>query len=247
MIWKQIGFAVFTFAVYTLLLNWKVALILTVGIGWHEYSHILAAKKIGIKTGGFIMIPFLGGLAFVVEGYKSYAQQAFVVLMGPVGGGILAAITALAYYFTGYPLLAVAAYWMCLINLFNLLPCSFLDGGQLMDTVTYSFNKTLGLVCKTVMTVVGVFIIFKFNPIISVIVAVTGTVNFIKEYKNWTANKAGKTYLVSDDYLYPPLSLDKTQMLFTVTGHLMTAWLLFLLMLAFKNLPDASLSTILHK
>lgn len=247
MFWKQIGFALFTFAVYTALLNWKVAAILLVGIGFHECSHLLAAHKIGLKTGGFFMVPFLGGVALIKDKYISYSQQALVVLMGPVGGGVLAALVALLYYLTGYPLFAVAAYWMCLINLFNLLPFSFLDGGQLMDTITYSINKTLGFVFRTIFTCVGVFVIWYFNPVIAIIVAITGFFSFMKEYGNWSAVKNDDLHLASDDYLLPPKALDKAQMWFTISGHLMTAGLLFILMMSLKNIPDASLSTLLHK
>jgi len=243
---KQIGCAIFTFFIYTLLFNWKIALLLTVGVGFHEYSHLWAAKRMGLQTKGFFLVPFLGGVALVSERYRNYAQQAFVVLAGPVGGGLLALTTAALYYVTGWPFLAASAAWMCYLNLFNLLPLSFMDGGQLMGTITYSINRTLGMVCHAISAVIAVFVLWKFNPFLSGLVAIFSGIGVYSELKDWYYFRTGREYLCTENYLYPPARSSRAQMMATVFGWILTAAILGYVSYLFMHQPDARLMTLLH-
>jgi Zn-dependent protease len=246
---KQIGSVVLTFLIYTWLLNWQAGLLLVVGIAFHEQSHLLAAQRMGMKTNKFYLVPFLGGVAFVSERYRSYAQQAFVVLAGPIGGGLLAIATAGLYWITGsqFPFLAAAAYWMAFLNLFNLFPLSFMDGGQVMGTITYSINETLGMVCLAVSTFLAIFILWHFNPFISVLVAFYGGTAVWKEIKDWKAKRDGKEWLCSNSYLYRPRKLDRLQMVLTISCWLGSAALLGALMLQLQRIPGANFSAIFHR
>lgn len=244
---KQLGFAVMTFAVYTWMLNWQAAVLLTVAIGFHEMSHLWAAKRLGLATKGFYFLPFLGGVSLIADRYKTYGQQAFVVLMGPVGGGALALATAVAWYITGYPILAAAAAWMCLLNLFNLLPLSFLDGGQLMGTISYSFNKTFGMVLNVLSTIIAVFVIWHFNPIIAGLIIFFGGNSILLEIKNWNAFRQGKTWLCTDDYLNPPKPLTTKELVLTIGGWVITAGSLVIVMKLFSSYPESNILSIFHK
>lgn len=248
---KQLGFAVFTFIVYAMIVpptpNWAAAALLVVGVGFHEMSHLWAAKRMGLKTKGFYLVPFMGGVAFIGGPYKTYSQQAFVVLLGPVGGGLLALVTAGAYYLTGIPFLAAAGYWMCWLNLFNLLPLSFMDGGQLMGTISYSINRTLGMVLHTISTLVAAVALWFFNPILTALVIFFGGSAVIKEIMNWRAFQTGHTYLCDDAYLNPPAALSKKDMTLTIVGWAATVIILGTVVLCMRHLPEASLSTIIHK
>src|ERR1700722_4962725 len=155
--------AVITFACFALMFNWKVSLLLMTAIGFHEQCHVWAAQYLKLKTKSFIFIPFLGGISFVLGSHKTRMQQAIVVLGGPVGGGLLALIIAGIYYLTGIPWLAATSYWMFWLNVMNLLPFAFLDGGQLLGCITYSINQTLGVVCFAVSTFIGAIVLAQFN------------------------------------------------------------------------------------
>ena len=242
---KQIGFAIMTFAVYMAIINWKVALLLTVGVGFHEYSHLWAAKRLGLATKGFYLVPFMGGVAFITDRYKRYSQQSFVVIMGPVGGGLLALVTAGAWYLTGLPFLAAAASWMCFLNLFNLLPLSFMDGGQLMDTICYSVNRTFGMVLHIISTVVAGVVLWHFNPVIAGLVIFLGGGSLIVEIKNWDNFRKGKTWLCSDAYLNPPAPLSKKEMSLTATSWLVTLLILGATRYYLSAFEEASLSSII--
>lgn len=237
---KQIGYALATFAVYTWLLNWKVALLLTIGIGFHEYSHILAAKMMGLKTKGFYLVPFMGGVALIEGRYRTYGQQAFVVLGGPIGGGLLATVTAVVYYITGYPILAAAAQWMFFLNLFNLLPMSLLDGGQIMNTITYSINHTFGVVMLTISTVAAVVVLWFWNPILAGLALVYGGFYAWSEIHSWFAKRDGRTWLMTEAQRNPPVSLSTGQLLVTSGSFMLTVVWLGRFYLSFRDNPDAN-------
>lgn len=241
---KQIGFAILTFAVYTMLINWKVALLLIVGVGFHEYSHLLAAKHLGLRTKGFYLVPFMGGVAFVTSKYERYSQQAFVVLMGPLGGGLLAVATAGLWWVTKEPFLAVAASWMCWLNLFNLLPLSFMDGGQLMDTVAYSLNRTLGMVLQCASTLFATVFLWHYNPVIACLVGFFGGSSCIMEVRNWQAYRNNQTYLCSESYLNPPSKMSGKQIALTLAGWVTTMLVLLATRYYVLDLEEANLSNL---
>lgn len=241
---KQIGFAIFTFAVYASFLNWKIASLLVVAIAFHECSHLWAAQYLGLKTRGFYLVPFMGGVAIIEGRYRSYVQQAFVAIMGPVGGGLLAGITAGAYFITHIEWLGQAAQWMSWLNLINLLPLSFLDGGQIMGTVTYSINKTLGMVCLIISTILAVIVLFRFNAVLSGMVIVFGGMQVVREIKNWKNYRADKWFLVDEDYLQRPKSLTKMQMVLTITSYTMVSVALWTLC---RYLPEEGITYFLSK
>lgn len=213
---KQLLFSIFTVVIYSIIFGWKIALLISITIGWHESSHLLAARHLKLKTGGFTLIPFFGGVSFVSERYKSYKQQIIVVLAGPIGGGILGLLVALVYAITGLSWLAVAASWMLFLNVANLIPLSFCDGGQLLGAITHSINRTLGMVLNTISTLVAVVLLWFLNPVIAMMIIIFGGSSVITEITNWKNYRAGKTYLCTSSYLNPPKSLSNKEMITTL-------------------------------
>lgn len=197
-----------------------------IAIGFHESCHLWAARRVGLQTKGFYMLPFMGGVALVADRYKTLAQQAFVVLAGPVGGGLLALVTVLLYHLTGWPIVAAAAAWMLLVNAFNLLPLAFLDGGQLLDTITYSIGRTIGMVFKIASNIVAPIVIFFFNPAVALLVIFTGFGTIVREYHNWKHYKDKDYKLCDDNYLHPPQKLSVNNMILTLSVWIVSAILL---------------------
>jgi Zn-dependent protease len=234
---KQILSVIFTFIIYTGLTNWKVALLLIVGVAFHECCHIAAAKYCKLPTGGFYMIPFMGGVALVTGAYRKYSQQAFVVLMGPIGGGAMAACVAAYFYLTGAnsPFWGAAAYWLVFLNLFNLLPLSSMDGGQIVGTVTYSINPTVGLVVKAISNVAAAVVLWFFNPVLVALVIFFGWSEVISEYLNWKAHRKGEYWKVSDTYLNGPKKLSKLEMVATCAAYFGAMAALGILLLILQN------------
>ena len=70
--------------VYSLLWSWEMGFSLVAFILIHEYGHLWAMKRCGIKTKGIYLIPGFGGAAVAEESFKSAHNEAFIALMGPL-------------------------------------------------------------------------------------------------------------------------------------------------------------------
>jgi putative peptide zinc metalloprotease protein len=244
---KQVIAGIITFTLYASLLSWKLALLLMIGVGFHEMCHLWGAQYLGLKTKGFYFLPFIGGVSFVDEKYKSLAQQAFVALAGPAGGGVLAGLTALVGVLTHQPFLLAAANWMAIMNLFNLLPLSFLDGGQVMNTITYSVNRTFGFVCMVISTITASILISRLNLFLGTVISIIGGLQCGNEYRNWKAYKDKKFDECSEYYLNPPTKMSNFQFCQTMAGWVIISGLILLLMGFLSTYPEAQLSQVFHK
>jgi Zn-dependent protease len=214
---KSVYFALATFFIYSWLVSWKAALLIMAAIGWHELCHLWAAKRIGLKTKGFLWIPMIGGVSFIDEKYKTYKQQIIVVLAGPLGGCLLAVVPFAAYLLTAKLWFATAAAWILWLNAANLCPFSFLDGGQLLDAVVYSINKKVGFYIRVVSTMVGTVVISYFNIILAFLIGLVGGNSIGKEWRNIKYFEAGKTFLCSDDFLNKPEKLTVKQIVIVLS------------------------------
>ena len=246
---KQILSVLFTVIVYSIIFNWQLALIICIGIGFHEMSHLWMAQRKGYPTGGFYLIPFVGGMAFVCSWYKSYKDQAMVALAGPIGGGWLAILTAGLYWITGWSWLAATAMWMVYVNLFNLLPMSFMDGGQVMGTLTYSINRTVGMVAHVISSVLATVLITYLtfpSPILAVFITYLSAKNVWAEVSNWRNMRDGKLHLVPENYIHPPKKLNGRQALAVGGVWALSFGLLTALYILLSKTSDSNFLSLFH-
>ena len=180
----KVGLLAVSFASYAYLFTWKFALLIIIALGFHESSHVAAMKYKGIRTKGFYFIPFLGGAAIAEDKYKTYADNAFIALAGPIGGLALAIATYAAYLITGLPMLAAAAGWMAMLNLFNCFPLGMLDGGQVMKTIAMSISEKVGIACMSLSIVGCIYVLFKFHIGLMGFVAGLGLLDLLSIYLN---------------------------------------------------------------
>lgn len=131
----------------TYLFSWQGALALMVLLGVHEYGHVFAMKRSGLKVKGIYFIPLFGAAAVPRDLWRTRSQQAFIALSGPLWGSALIVPALVVVAVTGdrYPLAAAVAMLGAALNLFNLLPISPLDGGRLLAAVFTSISGRLGL------------------------------------------------------------------------------------------------------
>jgi Zn-dependent protease len=141
----NLGLAAASAAAYSVVFSWKFAVAILLQLFVHEYGHVHAMRRTGMKVRGMYFIPFLGAVAVHEDAFSSRRQQAYVALNGPLWGSLLALLPAGAWLATGEPVFAAVASWWALINLFNLLPISPLDGGRVMQAFAFSFSSGLGL------------------------------------------------------------------------------------------------------
>jgi Zn-dependent protease len=114
---------------YALLFGWKYAVGLVALILLHEMGHYIEAKREGLDPKLPIFIPFL--LAYVRYTRGNPWQTARVALAGPILGGVAAAAVYAVGRARGSDLLLALAYFGFFLNLFNLIPLGFFDGGAI--------------------------------------------------------------------------------------------------------------------
>lgn len=243
----QFASIILTFVIITLLFSWKMAALFTIGIGFHELCHLWAARLVKLETDGFYLIPFIGGIAFIKDKYKTYRQQVFVMLMGPVGGSLVAVASAALFYLTKNLYFASAAKWLFLVNIFNLLPFSFLDGGQIMNAVTYSISDRFGIYVSTISTIIGIAIVGYLNPIAGGLILIFVLDRVLLDLKNLKAIEGDQPWLAEELWFFKPASLNYKEILLTILIYLvvfggMVAWCYQLFLI-----PNSDISYIMDK
>lgn len=133
-----------TVVFFTYVLGWKTATLILASLYFHESGHLWAAKKLGIETRGLLLTP-IGAIGLVRDASPTHFREVFTAIMGPIWGLLGAAAMATVSYLTRSQYLACITVFVCVINVFNLLPVNPLDGGRIMKSFAYSCGKTMGL------------------------------------------------------------------------------------------------------
>jgi Zn-dependent protease len=117
---------------YALIWGWKFGLGVVLLILAHELGHYVEAKRLGLNPQLPVFIPFLGAYVALRNMRFDPWVNARVSLAGPVVGGIAAAGCLAAALSLDSDLLRALAYAGFLLNLINLVPIAFLDGGHVL-------------------------------------------------------------------------------------------------------------------
>ena len=121
---------------YALAWGWWFALGFVLLIFVHECGHLLAAKRVGLKVGAPVFIPFMGAFIALKEAPRNAWIEAQVGIGGPLLGAAGAAVCDGIHLATGNPLFRALAYTGFFLNLFNLAPVGFLDGGRIVTALS---------------------------------------------------------------------------------------------------------------
>lgn len=156
----MVGLGVLSFVIYSLFFSWGFAVLLIGSLVFHEYGHIWAMQRCGMKVSGIYLIPFVGGAAVSKGKVSSQAATVFIYLAGPAFGLALAAVTACAYLLTGWTVLAGAACWMAILNLLNLAPIFPLDGGGVLRAIAYSVHPVIGGILQGISALLAFLLVF---------------------------------------------------------------------------------------
>jgi len=133
---KTGGSMLVTMWLYAMSMGWRFAAGFVLLILVHECGHLVAAKRIGLKVGAPVFIPFMGAFIALKEAPRNAWIEAQVGIGGPLLGTLGAAVCDVIYLATGNPLFRVLAYTGFFLNLFNLAPVGFLDGGRIATALS---------------------------------------------------------------------------------------------------------------
>lgn len=129
----------------------------------HEMGHSLMAKHIGLDVSTPMFIPFVGAFIRMKELPTSAMTEAKIALGGPVLGSLAALVCYGFYNLTKDPFFLHLTYVGLMINLFNLIPLSPLDGGRVAGAISPKL-WVVGLV------IASAVMFWMFSPILLMIV-----------------------------------------------------------------------------
>lgn len=155
------------------LLSLALAVIIFGVVVCHEFGHILAARKYGIKTKDVILSP-IGGMARLQGMPGTPKQEMVVAAAGPAVnlvlaglGFLLLAIPGLSFTTTASAFVASLLSWFITINLvllgFNLIPALPMDGGRILRallTKKYGYLKATQKAAKVARWSAGLMAVY---------------------------------------------------------------------------------------
>lgn len=121
---------------YALFFGWQFALGFIALLFIHEMGHAAVMRAQGIKTTPVVFIPMMGAVIGMREMPKNVFAEAQMALGGPILGSIGALACLGLWQATGAPIFVALAYSGFMLNLFNLIPVSPLDGGRAMAAIS---------------------------------------------------------------------------------------------------------------
>jgi Zn-dependent protease len=133
---KTGGTMVLTIWIYAITWGFWFALGFVLLILVHECGHLLAARNLGLKVGAPVFIPFMGAFIALKEAPKNAWIEAQVGIGGPLLGTVGAGICEMVFLGTGIQIFRALAYTGFFLNLFNLMPVGFLDGGRIVTALS---------------------------------------------------------------------------------------------------------------
>jgi Zn-dependent protease len=136
LILKTGGTMLLTIGIYAGMWGWKYATGFVLLILVHELGHMIAARKLGLKTSWPMFIPFMGAFIALKDAPRNAWTEAWVGISGPLLGAFGALLCQATGEMFDLPLLiaiAWSAYWL---NLFNLTPVGQMDGGHVATALS---------------------------------------------------------------------------------------------------------------
>ncbi|HZP73878.1 MAG TPA: site-2 protease family protein [Gaiellaceae bacterium] len=120
---------------YALIWGWKFAIGVVALIFLHEAGHYIEAKRERLDPKLPVFVPFFGAYVRYTRGHPW--QTVRVAIAGPILGGVAAFVCYLIAKSQHSQLMYALAYFGFFINLFNMIPFGFFDGGQVWRSAAF--------------------------------------------------------------------------------------------------------------
>lgn len=152
---KTGGTMLLSIGAYAIFWGWWFALGFVLLIFVHECGHLIAAKALNLKVSAPMFIPFMGAFIALKEAPRNAWVESRVGIGGPIFGAIGSALCYGIYLVTDNPLFCGLAHAGFFLNLFNLAPVGFLDGGRIVTALSPWF-WIVGFIIMLLLTVVQI-------------------------------------------------------------------------------------------
>jgi Zn-dependent protease len=134
----------------------------------HEMGHAFAIRRAGLQAGWPVFIPFFGAMIALKEMPNSRSEEAAIAYGGPLFGTLASVVLAALYFLTDARFLLALAYTGFILNLFNLIPISPLDGGR----IAQAFSRRAWVVGGLML---GAMFVATMTPQLLLIAVLAGT------------------------------------------------------------------------
>lgn len=167
---------------YALFFGWQFAVGFIALLFIHELGHAAVMRWQGIRTTPIVFVPFMGAVIGMREMPKNVFAEAQMALGGPILGSIGALGSLLLWQATGAPIFIALGYSGLMLNLFNLLPVSPLDGGRAMAAISL-WGWLAGLVLL-------LLLFLQVHSLILGFILIVGGMEVFNRWKNRHADRA---------------------------------------------------------
>src|SRR3989344_1459317 len=135
---------IFTGEIYSLVMKTSLVVGLLFSLAVHELGHYVATKRCGLRAAWWLFIPFVGAWMEAPD-FRSRNDEACIAFGGPFIGGIFSLILFCAWLVLPLSnewgnILFNIAFLSTMLNLFNMIPLSPLDGGRITEGVSIWFR-----------------------------------------------------------------------------------------------------------
>ncbi|HEX5668005.1 MAG TPA: site-2 protease family protein [Chitinophagaceae bacterium] len=107
----------------------------------HESGHFIAMRSFGYSNVRMLFVPMFGAFVSGQPAAVDPGKKMIVLFSGPLPGIILGMISVLVYTVTHQYFFYLLALMFIFLNVFNLLPVTPMDGGQMLDVLFPSYSK----------------------------------------------------------------------------------------------------------
>jgi Zn-dependent protease len=116
--------------------GWPFAIGFVLLILLHELGHGWALRRAGIRSSWPVFIPFFGAMISMQGRPQHPCVEAEIAYAGPIAGTLASLLCAGAALLLHNQFLLTLAYTGFFLNLFNLVPFGFLDGGRVARVIS---------------------------------------------------------------------------------------------------------------
>ena len=133
---KSGGTMLLSIGIYASVWGWKFAVGFVLLMFVHECGHLIVAKQFGLKVSAPVFIPFMGAFILLKDQPRNAWMEACVGIGGPMLGSLGALICHSLGEMIDAPVFIALAYSGYFLNVFNLTPVGFLDGGRIVTALS---------------------------------------------------------------------------------------------------------------
>ena len=121
---------------YGLFFGWKFGIVFVLLIAIHEVGHVIFVRAFGLSAPAIVFVPGFGAFTTWTGQLDSAYKEAIIAFGGPLLGTLGSGACLALGILDGDKFWLACAYTGFFLNLFNMVPFGFFDGGRIAGAIT---------------------------------------------------------------------------------------------------------------